>query len=348
MIGAERSLLYDTAIQTGLRSNELRSLTRGRLYLNADPPYITCKGQSTKNGKDARQYIQPCLAADLKAHITTKAPKAPVFNLPHETNLARMLRDDLAEARKQWLSEAKDDPQELAQRQQSDFLTDTNDEGEVFDFHCLRHTCGAWLSMTGAHPKTVQTVMRHSTIVLTMDTYGHLFPGQEADAVAQMRHFLIADQPEALRATGTDDAAAKAPNQRAAYAQQLGRETQQSGATSCDKGTTVVAQTESPKPLRVADLGDGVRVDAKGNESTPSRIRTCDLRIRSPRVTPENPEENAHSREGAAQGAAVGAANTPNDPDLRAIIERWADLPDAVKAGIVAMVRAAGGKPDAR
>ena len=55
---------------------------------------------------------------------------------------------------------------------------------------------------------------------------------------------------------------------------------------------------------------------------------------------PENTEKNAHSREGAAQGAAVGAANTPNDPDLRAIIERWADLPDAVKAGIVAMVRA--------
>ncbi len=50
--------------------------------------------------------------------------------------------------------------------------------------------------------------MRHSTITLTMDTYGHLFPGQETDAVAGMRDVLFAlpKLAEALRATGTDDA----------------------------------------------------------------------------------------------------------------------------------------------
>ena len=114
-----------------------------------------------------------------------------------------MLRNDLAKARNGWLTEAIDDPQEYAQRQQSDFLADTNHEGEITDFHCLRHTCGAWLAMTGAHPKVVQTVMRHSTITLTMDTYGHLFPGQESDAVDQLRKMLVAP-PEATRATGTD------------------------------------------------------------------------------------------------------------------------------------------------
>jgi len=30
------------------------------------------------------------------------------------------------------------------------------------------------------------------------------------------------------------------------------------------------------------------------------------------------------------------------DPDLRLVVERWGDLPEAVRAGIVAMVRAAG------
>ncbi len=110
----ERLLLYRTAIQTGLQSNEIRSLTRGRLYFDASPPYITCKAGSTKNRKDARQYIQPELAADLRSHIATKAPKAPVFNLPHESNLARMLRDDLADARKEWIAEAKKNPPEYA------------------------------------------------------------------------------------------------------------------------------------------------------------------------------------------------------------------------------------------
>lgn len=145
-----------------------------------------------------------------------------------------MLRDDLAEARKDWLKEAKADPQKYAQRQQSDFLADTNHEGEITDFHSLRHTCGAWLSMTGAHPKVVQTVMRHQSITLTMDTYGHLFPGQEANAVGRMRELLIAP-PEALRGMGTDNATADTPNGAQRQGQRAGRESRQSGARGCDE-----------------------------------------------------------------------------------------------------------------
>jgi|GEM_PF-4120276 hypothetical protein len=59
------------------------------------------------------------------------------------------------------------------------------------------------------------------------------------------------------------------------------------------------------------------------------------------RVEAVNPEENAHSREGAAPGAAVVAENTPIDLDLQSIVERWTKLPDAIKAAMLAMVRAA-------
>jgi integrase len=103
-----------------------------------------------------------------------------------------MLRADLAAARNQWLHDAIKKPDEYHRRKRSDFLCETNHAGQVFDCHGLRHTCGAWLAMTGAHPKVVQTVMRHSSITLTMDTYGHLFPGQEADAVAKLRDILAA------------------------------------------------------------------------------------------------------------------------------------------------------------
>jgi len=224
MTGNERLLLYHTVIQTGLRSNELRSLTRGQLYFDSNPPYITCKAGSTKNRKDARQYIQSELAADSKTHVATKSPKAPTFKLPHETNLARMLRDDLSQARKRWLSEAKSDPLKYSQRQQSDFLSDVNHEGEITDFHSLRHTCGAWLAMTGAHPKEVQQIMRHQSITLTMDTYGHLFPDQEAEAVGRVRQMLL-DPPEILRAPGTSNQAAEAPHSAQRLVQQTTRET---------------------------------------------------------------------------------------------------------------------------
>jgi integrase len=172
----ERVLLYATAIQTGLRSGELRSLTRGRLFLEREKPFITCKAARTKNHKEARQYINRDLADELTAHIQAKLPKAGVFGMPHECDVAKMLREDVAAARAAWLRDAGTNVDELAHRESSDFLEAVNHEGEALDFHALRHTCGAWLALDGAHPNEVKSVMRHSSITLTMDTYGHLIP----------------------------------------------------------------------------------------------------------------------------------------------------------------------------
>ena len=276
MTGGERRLLYLTAIQTGLRSSELRSLTRGRLYFDSNPPYITCKAGSTKNRKEARQYIQPELAAELKAHVETKAPQATVFAMPDRTRLATMLRDDLAAARKSWIAEVVHDPQEYAQRQESDFLRDTNHEGEVTDFHSLRHSCGAWLAMTGAHPKVIQSVMRHQTITLTMDTYGHLFPGQESDAVGRMRQMFPQVLPEAFKATGTDNAQAPGIVQRARSA--TARDTEQWTATQCEAtrsgGPDHYVKPASPKPMAHANLGEKVRPAATPCDSGRGGART--------------------------------------------------------------------------
>ncbi|CAN5755175.1 site-specific integrase [soil metagenome] len=43
-------------------------------------------------------------------------------------------------------------------------------------FHDLRHTCAAILIANGAHPKEIQERLGHSTIRVTFDRYGHLFP----------------------------------------------------------------------------------------------------------------------------------------------------------------------------
>ena len=135
--------------------------------------------------------------------------------------------------------------------------------------------------MTGAYPKVVQQVMRHQSITLTMDTYGHLFPGQEADAVGRMRPMLGDHQaaPEALRATGTDNRTAKGAQQ---LAQQSERETRRSAAKGCERETEGNAQKKTPKTLRIADLGDGVRRDATNRESSGGGTRTPDTRIMIP------------------------------------------------------------------
>ncbi|WP_145952055.1 hypothetical protein [Paludisphaera borealis] len=48
-----------------------------------------------------------------------------------------------------------------------------------------------------------------------------------------------------------------------------------------------------------------------------------------------------------AQGQSVAApAEDPMPPDLALIVTHWAELPDALRAGIVAMVRASVGNSD--
>lgn len=47
---------------------------------------------------------------------------------------------------------------------------------QSFRIHDLRHTCAALLISQGAHPKVIQQHLGHSSITVTMDRYGHLFP----------------------------------------------------------------------------------------------------------------------------------------------------------------------------
>ena len=281
MSPGERRLLYETAIQTGLRSGELRSLSRGNLVMDAHSAMIVCKARSTKNRKDARQHIHRDLADALKAHVARKAPAAPMFNLPHESRLAQMLRDDLAAARQNWLQAVLDDPDAYSQRESSTFLADVNDQGERLDFHSLRHTCGAWMALGGEHPKTIQTVLRHSSITLSMDTYGHLFPGQESAAVNKL-HATMVGPSASLLATGTADDVAIRSSQSAAHAQRAGRETLPERASRCDASDPSRAQTKPPKSRPVADLSGVVRPDATAGTSSGGGTRTPDTRIMIP------------------------------------------------------------------
>jgi integrase len=52
--------------------------------------------------------------------------------------------------------------------------------------HDLRHTCAALLIADGAHPKQIQMHLGHSSIRVTMDVYGHLFPN-DMERMAQVR-----------------------------------------------------------------------------------------------------------------------------------------------------------------
>ncbi|GHA11262.1 integrase [Devosia pacifica] len=51
-------------------------------------------------------------------------------------------------------------------------------EGERPNWHALRHfAVSSWIA-AGLPPKTIQTFAGHATLAITMDRYGHLFPGE--------------------------------------------------------------------------------------------------------------------------------------------------------------------------
>lgn len=51
-----------------------------------------------------------------------------------------------------------------------------NDLPQDLTPHHLRHTCASLMIRSGAHAKAVQAHLGHSSITVTMDVYGHLFP----------------------------------------------------------------------------------------------------------------------------------------------------------------------------
>jgi len=57
--------------------------------------------------------------------------------------------------------------------------------------HDLRHTAAALLISQGAHPEAIKRHLGHSSIVVTMDVYGHLFPS-DSETLAQALDDLYA------------------------------------------------------------------------------------------------------------------------------------------------------------
>lgn len=68
---------------------------------------------------------------------------------------------------------------------------------EGLRIHDLRHTCASLLIAQGAHPKAIQVHLGHSSISVTMDRYGHLFPSDMEALAADLdavRSRALADQ----------------------------------------------------------------------------------------------------------------------------------------------------------
>jgi integrase/recombinase XerD len=173
LTGADRVMLYATAIGTGLRVSELASLAPSSFSLTADPPNVRVKAAYTKNRKEVFQPLQLDLAAALTSYLAGKEEDQPVWPGTWIEKASKMIAKDLARARAAWLEEVEDNPTERRKREKSDYLKYRDKEDRVGDFHALRHSYITELERSGVSVKLAQELARHSDIRLTMNRYTH-------------------------------------------------------------------------------------------------------------------------------------------------------------------------------
>jgi hypothetical protein len=63
--------------------------------------------------------------------------------------------------------------------------------------HECRHTFASLMIAAGVNAKALSTFMGHATISITLDRYGHLFPGSEGEAAELLDAYLNAREERA-------------------------------------------------------------------------------------------------------------------------------------------------------
>ena len=167
---------------SGLRLGEARALKLRNLDLvgrrvRVVEAYADVGGKDVlgppKSGKARSVTLPASVCAELQRHLETYPPSGPdglVFTNKDRERIGRSPFERLF--------------QRACQRAGIKNVTP----------HDLRHTAVSLAIRARAHPKTIQERAGHSSITMTMDTYGHLFPGQDealAESLDAMRSELV-------------------------------------------------------------------------------------------------------------------------------------------------------------
>ncbi|ELP30840.1 tyrosine-type recombinase/integrase [Rhodopirellula baltica] len=169
-LGNERALIYKTAVLTGLRLNELRTLECRDLSLG-DLGFIRLRHSNEKSRKGSTLPLRTDLVAELRDWIADKQPGDRVFVVPD--GLLRIMDRDLKAAG----------------------IPKKDADGCVVHVHALRHSFASHLSKAGVAPRIAQAAMRHSNIRLTMGTYTDERLLDTAEAIETLSMFRSAAIP---------------------------------------------------------------------------------------------------------------------------------------------------------
>jgi len=298
--GPDRAMMYVLAAWTGFRKSEIGSLTLSSFDLIGDPRTVTVEASFSKSKRRDIQVLHPGVADWLGQWISSKETGSrnkllfPVSRkVPggKERKTHKMMEHDLSVARGSWIA-AVDDPKQRREHEESDFLKYRDSRDRFADFHANRHTFITNLGRTGASPRTIQQLARHSDIRLTLDVYSHAELAEKIEAVSRLPSPVPSrsDKRETgAQKTQAGDNSSKGV-QRASSAAVA--ENGISRRELTPGGGEVYADTPTPESAELAVMSEFdatcPNVSSK-KESTRDWIRTSNLRLRRPTRYPIAP-----------------------------------------------------------
>jgi integrase len=78
----------------------------------------------------------------------------------------------------------------------------TQQRGDMLRPHDLRHTCASLHIRHGTPPKVLSTMLGHASVAITLDRYGHLYPGDVHLYVDRLGEVALAARADFLQTRG--------------------------------------------------------------------------------------------------------------------------------------------------
>jgi integrase len=198
--GDRHETLYSLAITTGLRPEEIYGLRWSDVNIDArrlTVNQVLSKTRRKKGEKTARFQFGPPKTEKSRRTIDFPEFVAKLLEKEH-SRIVETRR--LAGA--QWKDSSLVFPsavgtpleeRNVLRRFQAICKASQLPKLRIYD---LRHTHASLLIHEGVHPKRISERLGHSSIKLTMDTYGHLFEGSDRDSAEKMEKLLAPNETE--------------------------------------------------------------------------------------------------------------------------------------------------------
>jgi integrase len=193
---------YALAITTGLRPEELYGLRLKDVDLGGSR--LTVNQVLARTRRKKGEAVPRFLFGPPKTDKSRRTIDFPEFVRDLLVEERRRIMENRALAGKSWKEHGLAFPSEIGtpldernvlRRFQA--VSEANDLPKL-RLYDLRHTHASLLIHEGVHPKKISERLGHSSIKLTMDTYGHLFEGSDHDSAEKMER-LFGGMPKRAR-----------------------------------------------------------------------------------------------------------------------------------------------------